>query len=226
MDIKDLSKVDTLIESDLTLSFKADINKRLTYLKLAMKSYMVSAEYDSSLYNLNRAELFEGYQLKSYDYIEQVINAKISDRSLEDKERYNEYLLLLLALESLERNKCKQALRLYRDASLCGTDLKPIQISTRKEKRKFASVASEVWSYDTSHILMPAHVIELTKKLTGNNKGKETLKGWLYDELVVPPEIMQAISINKIPRGKAINAQRKLLMELIYDKLKNNCNEV
>ena len=104
--------------------------------------------------------------------------------------------------------------------------LRQRRTDSRKEKRKFTSVANEVWSYDISHILMPAHVIELTKRLTGNSRGTKTLKRWLYDEFIVPPEIMEVISNNKIPRGKDINTQRQLLIELIYDKLKNNCNEV
>lgn len=226
MDIKELSNIAELIDSDLTLSFKADINKRLTYLKLAMKSYMVNADYDSSLYDLDRDELFNGYQVKSYDYIEQVITAKMPNRSVEDKERYNEYLLLLLTLESLERNKCKQALRLYKDASLCGTNLKPIQIKTRKEKRLFANVARTVWSYDVSNILMPAHVARIVKKLTGINRNEETLKDWLRDEMVTPLKVLEAIADNNMPRGDAVDEHRAKLTALIYDELKNNCNEV
>ena len=225
MDIKELSNIAELIDSDLTLSFKADINKRLTYLKLAMKSYMVNADYDSSLYDLDRDELFNGYQVKSYDYIEQVITAKMPNRSLEDKERYNEYLLLLLALESLKRNKCKDALELYKNASLCGTNLTPIERRERTDKIIFTNVAREVWSYDTSHILMPAHVIEISKQITGISRSEKTLKRWLNDEIIPPIEILEIISENKMPRGKTVNKQRTLLIELIYDKLKGYCNE-
>lgn len=225
MDIKELAKVDALIDADLVLSFKSDITNRMTYLKLFMKSFLVNSEYHSKLYDFNADEFYQRYKSDGYSCIKSMISGNVLDRSNQDKERYNEYLLLLLALESLKRNKCKDALELYKNASLCGTNLTPIERRERTDKVVFTDVAREVWSYDTSHILMPAHVIKISKQITGNSRSEQTLKRWLNDETITPIEILEIISENKIPRGKAINRQRALLMELIYDKLKNYCDK-
>ena len=225
MDIKELAKVDALIDADLVLSFKLDITNRMTYLKLFMKSFLVNSEYHSKLYDFNADEFYQRYKLDGYNCIKSMISANVLDRSKQDKEYYNEYLLLLLALESLKRNKCKDALELYKNASLCGTNLTPIERRERKDKIFFTNVAREVWSYDTSHILMPAHVIKISKQITGINRSESTLKRWLNDEIIPPIEILKITSENKMPRGDAVNKQRTLLIDLIYDKLKGYCNE-
>ncbi|WP_201528202.1 hypothetical protein [Psychrobacter frigidicola] len=225
MDIKDLPKIDELTASDLVLSFRSDINRRLTYIKLAMKSYLVSPDYELKIYNLNIDDLYNSYEVDGYDCVGNIVSNNISNRSNEDKERYSEYLLLLLALESLKRNRCKDALSFYKKASLCSAQLSPIERRERADKRTFTDVASEVWSYDTSHILLPAHVIKISKQISGIDRSEKTLKRWLNDEIVTPIEILEIIAENKIPRGKAINKQRALLIELICDKLKGYCNE-